>query len=96
MPDLRYTVDGLAVVRINIAVAKKVIKGNGPKADFFDCACFGKMAENIKKYFNLGDAILVKGRLENDNYVNREGVKVYGQVIMIEEWDFGPKKRESV
>ena len=96
MPELRYTVDGVAIVRINIAVAKKVLKGNGPTADFFDCACFGKLAENIRKNFSVGDMILVKGRLENDNYINREGKRVYGNVIIVEEWGFGPKKRETL
>ena len=96
MPELRYTVEGLPIVRFSIAVAKKVVKGNGPTADFFDCTGFGNVAENINKFFNMGDMILIKGRLENDNYTNREGVKIYGQVIIIEEWGYGPKKRENV
>ena len=92
-PQMRYSVENMAIARFRIAVPKKIVKTGGPTADFFDCTAFGKSAENINKFFRMGDTILVKGRLENDNYTTREGNKVYGNVIIVEEWEFGPKKR---
>lgn len=93
--DLRQSVDRTMIVKFSIAVPRRVIKKDGKNADFFECVAFGKDAENIHRYFNTGDMILVRGRLENDNYTTRDDVKVYGQSIIVESWDFGPKKRSS-
>lgn len=95
IPELRQSVDGMMVARFGIAVTRKVPKKDGTNADFFECVAFGNDAKNIHGYFNTGDMILVKGRLENDNYTNRENVKIYGQIIVVEEWQFGPKKKSS-
>lgn len=93
-PQIRYSLEGLAITRFSIAVPKKgFVKAGGATADFFNCTAFGKNAENINKFFNMGDTILVRGRLENDNYTTRDDVKVYSVVIIVDEWEFGPKKR---
>lgn len=93
-PQIRYSVENLAIAKFSIAVPKRgFVKAGGPTADFFNCTAFGKNAENINKHFDVGDTILVRGRLENDNYTTREDVKVYSVVIIVDEWDFGPKKR---
>ena len=33
--------------------------------------------------------------MEKDNYKNREGVQVKGQMFVVDEWYFGPKKKED-
>lgn len=94
-PEKKYTVDNKAVTTFSIAVSKKFKKEGGPTADFHDCVAWGVIAENTHKFFNKGDMILIKGRLEDDNYVNNIGVKVYQKIIIVEEFEFGPKKRSD-
>lgn len=94
LPERRHTVDNKVLASFSIAVPKKFPKDN-QTADFFDCVAWGKPAENILKFFKQGDTILIKGRIENDNYTNREGQLVKGQLVIVEEWYFGPKKRED-
>ena len=94
-PDKRYTVNNKPVVNFCIAVKKRKKSQDGKDADFFYCTAWDVHAENIFKYFDQGDVIMVKGRLENDNYTDREGNKVYGTVIVVDEWEFGPKKKSN-
>lgn len=92
-PEKRYTLNNVPVVSFSIAVPKKVKKEGQPTADFFDCSAWDRDADNIHKFFSQGDTILIRGRIENNNYVNREGVKIKGQLVIVEDWGFGPKKK---
>lgn len=88
-PSLKYSIDGKAVVNFSLAVPRNAKKG---VADFFFITAWGTDAENIHKFFSRGDTILVKGRMENNNYTTREGVEIRGYTVVIDSWDFGPKK----
>ena len=83
--ELRYSSgdEKTAVGSFRIAVNRK--KG---EADFFNCVAFGSTAENIAKYFHKGDRILISGRLENNQYTNKEGQKVTSTRIVVEQFDF--------
>lgn len=45
------------VTFINVAVSKK------EGAEFIDCVCFGKLAENVEKYTKKGDPVIVTGHV---------------------------------
>ena len=83
--ELKYSSNDekTAVGKFRIAVNRK--KG---EADFFNCVAFGSTAENIAKYFHKGDRILISGRLENNQYTNKEGQKVTSTRIVVEQFDF--------
>ena len=90
--ELRYSSGDVqtAVGNFRVAVNKK--KG---ESDFFNCVAFGKTAENIAHYFHKGDRILIAGRLENDQYTNKEGKKVTSTKIVVEQFDFIEQKKEE-
>lgn len=97
-PELRYTQTGLAVARFSLAVDRKFAKKNDTNStttDFFNVVVFGKMAENMSKYLQKGKLVCVKGRLQNDNYTDKDGIKHYNVDIITEEIQFlqwGDKK----
>lgn len=93
-PIRSVTISGKIKVQFRIAVPKK-FKKDGQTADFFNCEAWEQDAERIHQYFFKGDSILVKGRVENDNYTTRDGQKVYSVIFKVEEWHFGPKKRSA-
>lgn len=95
-PVRKYTIDNKPVTNFTLAVPRKVKVEGKPTADFIDCTAWNVHAENIFNTVNQGDAIMVKGRLENNNYVNSAGIKVYSQVVIVEEWDYGAKKRNDI
>lgn len=97
-PDIRYTQTHsgeLAIANFRIAVSRKYAKENGPNADFFTCTAFGKKAEFVSNYFAKGAKIAVEGRMENDNYENSQGEKVYSVRLMVDDVDFAESKGEE-
>ena len=55
-------------------------------------ARFGRQAEFVEKYFRKGSRMLMTGRIQNDNYTNNNGEKVYSVQIIAEEIEFAERK----
>ena len=95
-PEIRYTTNQDAVANFRVAVERRYKKKDqAPDADFFQCTAFGKTAEFIEKYIKKGMKVGFCGRLQNDEYTNREGQKVTKAVIIVEEIEFCEKKEQQ-
>ncbi len=97
-PEVRYTPSGLAVARISVAVNRPPSKNaqeNQPTADFIDVTAFGKTAELIERFFTKGKWIGVQGRIQNDNYTNKDGVKVYRNTVFADRIEFVGNKGDD-
>ena len=53
---------------------------------------FGKQAEFIERYLHKGTKVVVVGRIQNDNYTNKEGQMVYSVRVMVDEIEFAESK----
>lgn len=93
-PEVRYSQgeNSLAIARFSLAVDRRFKKQGESDADFFNCTAFGKQGEFVEKYLKQGTKILVTGRLQNENYTNKEGQKVYGMKIIVEEIEFAESR----
>lgn len=97
-PEVRYSSgeNSTAISRFTLAVSRRYVKENDEiKADFFNCTAFGKQGEFVEKYLKQGTKVLLIGRVQNDNYTNREGQKVYSVQIIVEEIEFAESKGSS-
>lgn len=97
-PEVRYsqTDSNMVIAKFSLAVDRRFKKqGDTLTADFFNCTAFGKQAEFVEKYLKKGTKIVVIGRIQNDNYTNKEGQKVYSVQIMVEEMEFAESKASS-
>ena len=56
---------------------------------------FGRLAEFAEKYFRKGLRISVSGRIQTNNYTNKDGVKVYTTQVVIEEQEFAESRVEQ-
>ena len=93
-PEVSFTKESnKAVARFTIAVSRRFAKDGETDADFFNCVAWGKTAEFVEKYFHKGSRMLLTGRIENDNYTNKNGEKVYSVKITAEEIEFGERKQ---
>lgn len=81
------------IARFNLAVDRR---GKRDEADFFNCTAFGKLAEFVGKWLNKGSKILLEGRIQNNNYTDREGRKVYGFQVIADSIEFAGAKAERV
>lgn len=93
-PEMRYSQgeSSLAIAKFSLAVDRRFKKQGDSEADFFNCTAFGKQAEFVEKYLKQGTKILLTGRVQNDNYTNREGQKVYSIQVIAEEMEFAESK----
>ena len=67
-------------------------------ADFFNIVVWGKIAETCANYLKKGRQVALRGRLQNNNYTDKDGVKRYAVEIIAEEVkfiDWGDKKEQG-
>jgi len=97
-PEVRYSQGDsqMAIARFSLAVDRRFKRqGDTVTADFFNCTAFGKQGEFVEKYLKQGTKIVVTGRIQNDNYTNKEGQKVYSVQIIVEEIEFAESKNAA-
>lgn len=93
-PETRYSQgeNQTAIARFSLAVDRRFKRQGDAEADFFNYTAFGRQAEFVEKYLKQGTKILLTGRVQNDNYTNRNGEKVYSVQIIAEEIEFAESR----
>ncbi|MBP5342645.1 single-stranded DNA-binding protein [bacterium] len=84
-PEFKEFQNGNKQCRITIAVQRPFRATNGDKlTDFFNVTLWKGLAENVFSHCKTGSLVIVKGRLENNNYTNKEGQQVFTNEIIAE------------
>lgn len=86
-PELRRTGSGKAVTSFNLAVERN-FKSDEQEADFINCVCWGKIAENTERYCSKGSMVSIDGRIQTRNYENNQGQKVYVTEVIADSVQF--------
>lgn len=96
-PEVRYSqgASQTSVARFSVAVDRRFKREGEPDADFFNCTAFGKQAEFIERYLRKGVKVVVCGRIQNDNYTNKDGQMVYSVRVIVDEIEFAESKNAS-
>jgi len=92
-PQLSYTPNQTAVVDFGLATNRRWTGQDGTQHDetcFVDCRAFGRMAENINKYFKKGKPIFLEGRLTFDSWTAQDGSKKSRLRVTVENFQFLP------
>ncbi len=74
-PDLRSLANGASVCEFGIAMNRRYIS-NGREMDeacFVDIVVWGKSAENCRQFLEKGSLVMVEGRLQLDQWEDRNG-----------------------
>lgn len=75
-PELRYTGSNLPYTRFSIAVDRTFNNAQGEReTDFFNIVVWRKQAENVCNFLNKGSLVCVEGRLQQNNYDDKDGNK---------------------
>jgi len=94
-PELRYTPAGTAVASFGVAFNKRRKNDDGTwedgEAQFFDVTCWKQLAENVCDSVEKGTRVLVTGRLEYQQWEDKEGGKRSKVQIVADE--VGPSLR---
>ena len=76
--ELRYTPGGAAVAKFSIATTEVWNDKAGQrqeKTEWHNVDVWGKQAETLTEYLRKGKQVYVEGRLQTDEYTDKEGVK---------------------
>lgn len=92
-PQLSYTPSQTAVVDFGLATNRRWTSQDGSQREetcFVDCRAFGRMAENINKFFSKGKPIFLEGRLTYDTWTAQDGTKRSRHRVTVENFQFLP------
>ena len=82
----------LALATDNARVEKDGSRGT----TFLPVTCFGTLAESAAKYTHKGSKVLVKGSIQQREYLNKDGIKVRVYEVIANSIDFlDPKPDEE-
>jgi single-strand DNA-binding protein len=76
--ELRYTPGGAAVAKFSLATTEKwTDKGGSPqeRTEWHNIDLWGKQAESLAEYLRKGKQVYIEGRLQTDEYTDKEGMK---------------------
>lgn len=90
-PELKLTKDNLAIFTTSIAVQKGKDKG----AIFLNIKAFDKTATNMERFFTKGMLIAVSGKLDVEEWNDKEGKKRTNTVVIVQDFTFCEKKKEA-
>ncbi|MBZ2142925.1 single-stranded DNA-binding protein [Streptococcus gordonii] len=93
-PELKKTPSGKDVASATIAVQRNFKNAQGEKeADYFNLILWNQQAVNFSNWLKKGQLVNVNGHLQNNNYENSEGQKVYQTNLIVE--DFYPLEKTN-
>lgn len=84
-PEVRYTQSGTAVGNLRIATNERWTDKSGQtqeRTEWHRVVVFGKTAENCSKYLSKGRQVYVEGRLQTNEWQDKEGNKRYTTEIV--------------
>ena len=95
-PELRQTPNGASVTSFRVAVSRPFVSKNGERlTDFFGVTAWRSQAEFVVKFFKNGNMILVDGRLESREYVDKNGANQRIVELVAENISFTGESRQD-
>ena len=95
--ELRYTQSGSAIANTAIATSRK-FTSNGEKKEevcFVDITFFARSAEVANQYLRKGSKILVEGRLNFEQWTDKEGQKRSKHSVVVETMQMLDSKSDN-
>lgn len=93
--EMRYTQseNPLSIASFSFAVDDGY--GEKKKTNFFNCVAFGKLAERFEKYVTKGMKLLLVCKPQQEQYTNKDGVKVNTVKFIVEDFEFCESKNAN-
>jgi single-strand DNA-binding protein len=91
-PETRATPSGKSICSIRIAVDRK---GREKETDFFGCTAFGQTGDALATYAQKGRLVAVVGKIQLDNYTDKDGVKRQSVKVLVDQWTLLDSRKEQ-
>ena len=87
-PVLRKTGTGASVTSFTVACDRRIKTEGQPTADFINCVCWNKVADNTAQFTHKGSLVGVEGRLQTRSYDDQSGRRVYVTEVVADSVQF--------
>ena len=87
-PILRKTQSGASVTSFTVACDRRIKAEGQPTADFINCVCWNKVADNTAQYTHKGSLVGVEGRIQTRSYDDQSGRRVYVTEVVADSVQF--------
>ena len=96
-PEIRVSrgENSFTIASFSLAVDRRYKKNGEKETDFFNITAFGKLAEFADRYLKQGTKVVLTGELQNNNYTNKEGQKIYSVNIVASSIEFAESKQSN-
>lgn len=78
-----------------LAVDRPYKKDGDKETDFIMCKVVGKTAEFAEKHITKGVKMIVRGRMQIDNYTDKDGNKRQSAYVFVEQQEFAESKNAN-
>ncbi len=99
-PETKFLPSGVAITEFTVAVSDwfKPKEGEGKDITYWiRCKCWGKQGERLADWCKQGDAIMVTGKLVQEEWEDKETKKKQSKtLIQVENFVPGRKKQSAV
>ena len=95
--ELKYSASGVAMAKSTIAVSKKFTSNGETKEKtlFVTIQFWKRSAEIFSQFCRKGSRILIEGELENNDYIDAQGVKKYGYLVNVSSMQMLDSKSDN-
>ena len=93
--ELKYTQTNNAVASFTVAVNRQKKQDGTQEADFINCRVWNKQAENLCKYQDKGNLILVDGNIRVDSYLGNDGSRKYTTYVLASHIEYLESKKKT-
>ncbi|MCY4623019.1 MAG: single-stranded DNA-binding protein [bacterium] len=92
-PEMRFTPNGVAMVKLSIAVNRRRFNRDSNTwedgdASFFNATCWRDLAENVSESLRKGTRVVITGRLEQRSWETQDGDR--RSIVEIQVDEIGP------
>ena len=95
-PELKHTQNNIPFTSFRIACDRDYKNADGERdTDFINCTAWRAIAQNVANYFSKGRMISINGRLQNNNWIDRDGNKHYNSEILVNSVYFVDSKKAA-
>jgi len=88
-PELRYTGANLPYTRFSVAINRTYTNNQGQReTDFINVVVWRKQAENVCNFLDKGSLVSIEGRLQTNNFTDKDGNKRYSMDVVADNVQF--------
>jgi single-strand DNA-binding protein len=97
-PEVKEVSNGKKLAKFSVAINETYKNNEGERVtdtQWHNITAWGKQAELVEKLLKKGSEVALEGKLSNNSYVDKDGVKRYTTDIVLNEFSLVGAKKEA-